>query len=89
MLKPQLPATTVVTPWRGDGLSVGSQNAWASRWVCTSMKPGADDPAVGVDRVRGAVVVDVADGDDAAASDADVGADAPERPCRRRPVRCG
>jgi hypothetical protein len=30
MLKPQLPPTTVVTPWNGLGLSVESQKAWAS-----------------------------------------------------------
>ena len=39
--KPQLPATTVVTPWYDDGLSCGSQNTWASKWVWMSMKPGA------------------------------------------------
>lgn len=27
---PQLPATTVVTPWRQDDVSAGSQNTWAS-----------------------------------------------------------
>ena len=27
---PQLPPSTVVTPWRGEGLAVGSQNSWAS-----------------------------------------------------------
>ena len=30
MVKPQLPAITVVTPCSGDGLSVVSQNACAS-----------------------------------------------------------
>ena len=30
MLKPQFPPTTVVTPWKGEGLSVPSQNACAS-----------------------------------------------------------
>ena len=30
MAKPQLPATTVVTPWNDDGLSAGSQNTCAS-----------------------------------------------------------
>ena len=30
MLNPQLPATTVVTPWKHDGVSAGSQNTWAS-----------------------------------------------------------
>ena len=30
MAKPQLPATTVVTPWNDDGRSAGSQNTWAS-----------------------------------------------------------
>jgi hypothetical protein len=28
--KPQLPATTVVTPWKQDGVSAGSQNTCAS-----------------------------------------------------------
>ena len=28
--KPQLPATTVVTPWKHDGVSAGSQKTWAS-----------------------------------------------------------
>ena len=28
--KPQFPATTVVTPWKHDGVSAGSQNTWAS-----------------------------------------------------------
>ncbi len=27
---PQLPATTVVTPWKHDGVSAGSQKTWAS-----------------------------------------------------------
>ena len=30
MVKPQLPPITVVTPCSGDGLSVPSQNTWAS-----------------------------------------------------------
>ena len=30
MEKPQLPATTVVTPWKHDGVSGGSQKTWAS-----------------------------------------------------------
>ena len=30
MVKPQLPATTVVTPWYDDGRSAGSQNTCAS-----------------------------------------------------------
>ncbi len=28
--KPQLPATTLVTPWKLDGVSAGSQKTWAS-----------------------------------------------------------
>ena len=28
--KPQLPATTVVTPWKQDGVRAGSQKTWAS-----------------------------------------------------------
>ena len=30
MENPQLPATTVVTPWNEDGVRSGSQNTWAS-----------------------------------------------------------
>ncbi len=30
IVKPQLPATTVVTPWYDDGRSAGSQNTCAS-----------------------------------------------------------
>ena len=30
IVKPQLPATTVVTPCDDDGRSAGSQNTWAS-----------------------------------------------------------
>ena len=30
MLKPQLPPTTEVTPWKGEGLKVPSQKTWAS-----------------------------------------------------------
>ena len=33
MVNPQLPPITLVTPCSGDGLSVVSQNTWASRWV--------------------------------------------------------
>ena len=40
MVNPQLPPMTVVTPCSGDGDRSGSQNTWASRWVCTSMNPG-------------------------------------------------
>jgi hypothetical protein len=29
-LNPQLPETTVVTPWLADELSIGSQKTWAS-----------------------------------------------------------
>ena len=29
-VKPQLPVTTVVTPWLTEGVSAGSQNTWAS-----------------------------------------------------------
>ncbi len=40
MVNPQLPASAVVTPCKGDGVSAPSQNTWASKWVCTSMNPG-------------------------------------------------
>ena len=29
-VNPQFPPSTVVTPWRGDGLAVGSHDSWAS-----------------------------------------------------------
>ena len=41
MVKPQLPASTVVTPCSGDGVRAPSQKICASKWVCTSTKPGA------------------------------------------------
>ena len=41
MENPQLPATTVVTPWYDEGFSSGSQKTWASKCVWMSMKPGA------------------------------------------------
>ncbi len=37
---PQLPITSVVTPWFEAGESSGSQVAWPSIWVCTSTQPG-------------------------------------------------
>src|SRR3546814_19882644 len=39
-VKPQLPMTTVVTPCQHHEDPKGFQCIWASRWVCTSMKPG-------------------------------------------------
>jgi hypothetical protein len=40
-LIPQLPATTVVTPWLAFGAMSGLDNSMRSSWVCASMKPGA------------------------------------------------
>ena len=40
MLNPQLPASAVVTPWNGEGVSAPSQKTWASKCVWTSMNPG-------------------------------------------------
>jgi hypothetical protein len=39
-VNPQLPMTTVVTPCHEEQLPIGSQNTWASMWVCPSMNPG-------------------------------------------------
>jgi hypothetical protein len=38
---PQLPAITVVMPWRSALSIVGSTNGCTSEWLCVSMKPGA------------------------------------------------
>ena len=38
---PQLPHTTVVTPWLAFIAMVGLSISAVSSWVCTSMKPGA------------------------------------------------
>ena len=38
---PQLPQTTVVTPWLAFIAMVGLSIRAVSSWVCTSMKPGA------------------------------------------------
>ena len=38
---PQLPTTTVVTPWRMVEASSGTTKGAMSEWLCTSMKPGA------------------------------------------------
>ena len=39
-VKPQLPMTAVVTPWKHELSPNGSHAIWASMWVCTSMNPG-------------------------------------------------
>ena len=38
---PQLPTTTVVTPWLTFGSMCGAERTIWSSWVCTSMNPGA------------------------------------------------
>ena len=40
---PQLPVTTVVTPWLSFGVMAALSITAASSWVCTSMNPGASD----------------------------------------------
>ncbi len=40
-VKPQLPITTLVTPWKQELVPMGSQKIWASMWVWPSTKPGA------------------------------------------------
>ena len=39
-VKPQLPMTTEVTPWKQELVPIGSQKIWASMWVWPSTKPG-------------------------------------------------
>ena len=87
-LMPQLPATTVVTPWVTLSVMSGCDSSAWSSWVCESMKPGATMRPRGVERRVGAAAGEVADGGDAAADDADVGVEARraravDRRCRR------
>ena len=46
---PQLPATTVVTPWLTFGAMSGDESIRRSSCVCASMKPGATILPVRVD----------------------------------------
>ncbi len=39
-VKPQLPMTTLVTPWKQELVPIGSQKICASMWVWPSTKPG-------------------------------------------------
>ena len=79
MVKPQLPASAVVTPWSGDGVSAPSQKTWASKWVWTSMNPGVTTlPLASMTDV--ALRVELADRHDAVALDAHVG---PSTRCHR------
>ena len=39
-VKPQLPMTTLVTPWKHELVPIGSQKICASMWVWPSTKPG-------------------------------------------------
>ena len=73
---PQLPTTTVVTPWLIFGSICGAASTIWSSCVCTSMKPGATilpltSMHVGVARRQVG-----ADRDDAIALDAHVGGEA-------------
>ena len=75
-LMPQLPTTTVVTPWLIFGSICGAESTIWSSCVCTSMKPGRDDLPVDVDHI-GAVRGEIgADRGDAVALDAHVGSEA-------------
>ena len=72
MLKPQLPASAVVTPWNGEGVSAPSQKTWASKCVWTSMNPGVTTlPLASMTAV--ASVSSVADRHDTVALHPDVG----------------
>ena len=82
-LMPQLPMTTVVTPWLIFGSICGAASTIWSSCVCTSMKPGATIlPAtsmhLGVPRRQAR-----ADGGDAVAFDAHVGDETRRAACRR------
>jgi len=48
--KPQLPATTVVTPWKHDGVSAGPRNLRVVVGVDVD-EPGRDDAVAGVEHV--------------------------------------
>ena len=63
-LMPQLPTTTVVTPWLTFGSICGDESTIWSSCVCTSMKPGADDASGDVDHglaASGEIRADLAD----------------------------
>ena len=71
MEKPQLPPTTVVTPWKQEGVSAGSQNDLGVVVGVDVDEAGGDDAAV---RVEGAVTLQVlADVGDPPAGDGHVG----------------
>ena len=55
MLNPQFPASAVVTPCNGEGVRAPSQKTWASKCVWTSMNPGVNQLAAGVDRNPGRI----------------------------------
>src|SRR6516165_8988492 len=56
-LTPQLPVTTVVTPWLALAAISGVANSARSSWVCTSMKPGETIlPATSISRAFAARV---------------------------------
>ena len=73
--KPQLLITTEVTPCQHEQLPSGSQATCASMWVWPSMKPG-ETISPSASMVRCGRRRDLADLDDAAVLDADVGAEA-------------
>ena len=68
---PQLPITTVVTPFQQEGVRNGSHATCASKWVCMSIQPGVTSlPAASISRRAGPDVRP--DGCDLAAVDPDV-----------------
>ncbi len=69
---PQLPTTTVVTPWDSLGRISGVRMTLVSSWVWTSMKP-APDASVSLDDGRGVVRIEPSHGGDAFAVHGDVG----------------
>ena len=70
---PQLPTTTVVTPWLTFIAMSGVFRRARSSWVWTSMKPGATTlPAASITVWPGSGAT-AAEGDDAVAAEADVG----------------
>ncbi len=85
-LKPQLPPTSVVMPWRRNGsISAPWSAPGTSQSECEwmSMKPGVTVLPRAIDGAGGREPGEVADGGDAVAADRHVGAPRRARRCRR------
>ncbi len=56
---PQLPTSSVVTPWATALSAAGSMTSVRSEWLWMSMKPGVDDAATGIDLAGGLAAAEI------------------------------